>query len=221
LDLSARSRLIELLKQYEQYEKALEHMLALGEAHYQLAQVDKARDVYQEALKLITLSADEQKWNKQILRLIADIDMQRFDWRSALDAYQELRQFDPGDESTAITLVGLYYRVGQPMNAVRELDKYLNQLVRSRRGAKVIAILEDMVSQRPSDPNLVDRLSRLYLQQKRRQAAIDLLDRLGEAQLEAGDNRGAVKTIEKIVTLNPPNVASYEQLVEQLRQQFT
>lgn len=221
LDLSARSRLIELMKQYRQLDKAMEHTLALGEAHYQLAQVDKAREVYQGALRLSSRTSDAAKWKKQILRLVADIDMQRFDWRRALEAYKELRQLDSGDESTAITLVGLYYRVGQATNAVRELDKYLNQLVRSRRGAKVISILEDMVSQRPSDPNLVDRLSRLYLQQKRRQAAIDLLDKLGEAQLEAGDNKGAVNTIEKIVTLNPPNVASYEQLVEQLRQQFS
>jgi tetratricopeptide (TPR) repeat protein len=147
--------------------------------------------------------------------------MTRFDWRKALSAYLELRQLDQDDEATAITLVRLYYRVGQANNAVRELDKYLNQLVRSGRGMKVVAILEDMVGQRPADANLVERLSRLYLQQKRHQAAIDLLDRLGEAQLEAGDNQSAIKTIQRIVELKPVNVASYEQLVAQLRQQLS
>jgi tetratricopeptide (TPR) repeat protein len=221
LDLSTRARLIDLLKRHGQIDRSLEHYLALGDAHYQLAQVDKARETYQEALKLVPRASDEKNWHVRILRLSADIDMQRFDWRRALSSYKELRSLDPEDESTALTLVGLYYRVGHATNAVRELDKYLNQLVRSGRGTKVIAILEDMVNQRSSDANLVDRLSRLYLQQKRQQEAIDLLDKLGEAQLETGNTASAIKTIEKIIKLNPPNLASYEQLVTQLRQQLS
>ena len=143
--------------------------------------------------------------------------MRRFDWLRALNAYRDLRELDPEDERTAMTLVDLYYRVGQPVNAVRALDSYLVQLVRSKRGAKVIGILEDMVEQRPADPNLADRLSRLYLQQKRQQDAIELLDRLGEAQLNAGENEAAAVTIKKILQLNPPNANSYQQILKQLR----
>jgi tetratricopeptide (TPR) repeat protein len=222
LDLSARGQLIDLLKHHGQFDRAMEHYLALGDAYYQLAQADKARDTYQEAMKLVPrLFSDGDKWKVRILRQIADIDMQRLDWGRALGTYKELRQLDPKDETTAINLVGLYYRVGQVSSAIRELDKYLNQLVHSGRGMKVVAILEDMVSQRPADANLVERLSRLYIQQKRQQKAIDLLDKLGEAQLEAGDNERAIITIEKIVQLNPPNVASYEQLITQLRQRLS
>ena len=220
LDLSTRMRLIELLKQNGQTERSLEHQIALGEAYYQLAQADKARESYQAALKLTPAASDEKSWKVRILRLIADIDMQRFDWRQALAAYKELRELDPENEATATTLVGLYYRVGQAANAVRALDVFLNQLVRSRRSKEVISILEQMVAKQPADANLVDRLSRLYLQQKRHQEAIDLLDKLGEAQLETGNTEGAIKTIGKIVSLNPANVANYQQLISQLRQQL-
>ena len=144
--------------------------------------------------------------------------MQRLDWRRALSAYKELRELDPDDERTAITLVDLYYRVGQPINAVNELDNYMRQLVRAGRGAKVVGILEDMVRQRPSDPNLVERLSRLYIQQKRKDDAIEILDKLGEAQLEANESEAAIQTIETILKLNPPNAASYQQLLAQLKQ---
>jgi cytochrome c-type biogenesis protein CcmH/NrfG len=89
--------------------------------------------------------------------------------------------------------------------------------VRTGRGVKVIGILEDMVQQRPSDPNLVDRLTRLYIQQNQTQNAVSVLDKLGEAQLEAGDKASAVVTIEKILKLNPPNAASYKQLLAQLK----
>lgn len=217
LDLTIRGRLIDMLKQHGQIDRSLEHYLAMGDAYYQLAQVDKARDTYQEALKLAPRGAPEHNWKARFLRLAAEIDMQRFDWRRALAAYKELRQLDPEDERTAITLVDLYYKVGQPINAVGMLDNYLKQLVRGGRGAKVVGILEDMVRQRPSDKNLVDRLSRLYLQQKRKEKAIELLDKLGEAQLEANETKAAYKTIEKILTLNPPNAASYQQLLAQLQ----
>jgi tetratricopeptide (TPR) repeat protein len=218
LDLSIRGRLIELQKRHGQIDRALEQYLSMGEAYYQLAQVDKARETYQEALKLAPRAENSAQWQMKLLRLTADIDMQRFDWRRALAAYKELRKLDPQDERTAIVLVDLYYKVGQPVNAVVELDEYLKQLVRSGRGAKVVGILEDMVRQRPSDASLVERLSRLYVQQKRTTEAIELLDKLGEAQLEANDTPSAVETIQKILALNPPNAASYQQLLSQLRQ---
>jgi tetratricopeptide (TPR) repeat protein len=218
LDVKVRTKLIDILKQHGQIDSAVRHYISLGEAHYQLAQVDQARDAYQEAMKLAPRGTDATV-KTRVLRLVAEIDMQRFDWRRALTAYKELRDISPDDERTAITLVDLYYKVGQPNNAVGELDKYLIQLVRKGRGAKLMGILEDMVKQRPSDANVADRLYRLYIQQKRVKDAVDLLDKLGEAQLEVGDIEGAIKTIERIVRLKPQNLASYQQLLGQLKQQ--
>ena len=217
LDLSVRTRLIEMLKRHGQIDRAMEHYAALGDAYYQLAQVDKSREVYQEALKLAPRSADEIQWRVRILRKLADIDMQRFDWRRSLASYKELRELDPLDEWTAMTLVSLHYRVGQPNNAIRELDKYLKQLVQGGRSNKVVGILEDMIQQQAGDANLVDRLTRIYLQQGRTEDVIAVLDKLGESQLEAGNREAAVITIEKIVKLNPANVSDYEHLLTQLR----
>ena len=217
LDVKTFTKLIDLLKQHGRIDDAIRQLTALGEAHYQLAKVDKARETYQEALKLVPRGTDPTLKSK-LLRAMAELDMQRFDWRRALVTYKELRELNPDDERTAITLVDLYYKLEQPNNAVSELDKYLIQLVRNGRGSKLQGILEDMVQQRPSDANLVDRLYRLYIQQKRIKDAVNLLDRLGELQLEAGDTEGAVRTIERIVKLRPPNVASYQQLLGQLKQ---
>jgi tetratricopeptide (TPR) repeat protein len=216
LDLSVRSRLIALLKQHGNIDRALEHYMAMADSYYQLAQVDKAREIYQEALKLAPRGTAERNWSQKLLRAMVDIDMQRFEWRRALPALRDLRELQPDDEWTAMTLVDLYFKVGQPQNGVRVLDAYLVQLVRSGRGVKVIGILQDMVQQRPSDPNLVDRLTRLYIQQNQIATAVSVLDKLGEAQLEAGDKEGAIVTIEKILKLNPPNAASYRQLLAQL-----
>jgi tetratricopeptide (TPR) repeat protein len=191
--------------------------MALGEAYYQLAQVDKARETYQAALKLAPRGSADHKWRARFLRHIADIDMQRFEWRRALSAYQEIRKEDPVDERTAITLIDLYFKLHQPNLALRELDVYLKQLISSGRGAKVPGILQDMVSRYPTSTGLVERLIRLYLAQKRTAEAIEILDRLGEAQLDAGMTEEAAATIQRIIQFNPPNVASYRQLLKQLQ----
>jgi tetratricopeptide (TPR) repeat protein len=218
LDLAIRARLVELFKQQGQIDRSLEHYLALGESYYQLAQVDKAREVYQEALKLAPRGSEERRWRAQLLHRLADIDMQRFDWTRALVAYRDLRREEPNDERTAITLIDLYYRVGQSALALRELDQYLKQLVAARRGSKVGGILEDMARRHPAEPGLVHRLVRLYLSQNRRKEAFERLDALGEAQLEAGENDKAIATIEQIIKLGPPNLLSYQQLLKQLHE---
>ncbi len=213
LNVKTRLRLIDLLKGRGQIDRSLEHYMIIGDSYYQLAQIPKARETYKKALKLVPRATDEKEWQIRILQAIANIDMERFEWKRALIGYKELRKLNPEDEWSAITLVSLYYRTGQRVNAVRELDKYMKQLVRSGRSNKVLGILEDMVQRQPADTNLAERLYKLYLQQDRKADAIRLLDGLGEAQLEDGNETGARKTIEKILTLNPPNAESYEQLL--------
>ena len=216
-DLSIRARLVDMLKRRGQIDRALEHYLGMGEAYYQLAQVEKARETYKEALKLAPRGSPESSWRGRLLRQIADIDLQRFDWRRALVAYRELRQIDPEDERTAMTLIDLYYKVDQPAYAVHELDQYLKQLVSSGRGSKVVGILEDMVSRYPTEPALVNRLVRLYLAQARQADAVARLNILAENQLDAGQSAEAVATVERIIQLKPPDVARYRQLLKQLQ----
>ncbi len=218
LDVPIRARLIEMLKRHGQIDRSLEHYIAMGSSYYQLAQVDKARETYQEALKLAPRGSAQNNWRARLLRAIAEIDMERLDWRRALASYRELRAADPADERTAMTLIDLYYKMGQSESALHELDRYLIQLVKNRRGSKLLGILQDMVSQHPRDPGLVDRLARLYLQQKRTQDAINVLDKLGEAQLEAGETNKAIVTIQKIIKLKPANISMYIQLLRQLAQ---
>lgn len=218
LDVPIRARLIEMLKRHGQIDRSLAHYMAMGNSYYQLAQVDKARETYQEALKLAPRGSAQNNWRARLLRAIAEIDMERLDWRRALVSYRELRAADPADERTAMTLIDLYYKMGQSESALHELDRYLIQLVKNRRGSKLLGILQDMVSQHPRDPGMVDRLARLYLQQKRTQDAISVLDKLGEAQLEAGETNQAIVTIQKIIKLKPANVSMYIQLLRQLAQ---
>jgi tetratricopeptide (TPR) repeat protein len=221
MDLDNRSRLIDMLIEQGRIDRALDHYVVMGEAYYNLAEVEKARDTYLTALRLAPKGSPEKNWRSHLLRAIADIDMQRLDWKRALAAYNELSANDPDDESIALTLVDLYYKVDQPNSALRQLDRYLVRLVRQGQGEKIESILEDLVERRPADAGLADRLTRLYIRQGREQEAIKLLDKLGEAQLDAGETQEAIDTIHKILQLNPPNATSYRQLLQRLRQGAT
>ena len=217
MDLANRSRLISLLIEQNSIDRALEHYHEMGEALYNLAEVDKAREAYIEALRLAPRGSAERQWRYLFLQAIADIDIQRLDWKRALAAYSELGANDPGDEQIALTLVDLYYKVDQPASAIRQLDKFLVHLVRNGQGAKVFTVLEDLLELRPTDAEVADRLVRLYLRQGRREIAMNLLDSLGEAQLDAGQDDAAIKTIETILTMDPPNANSYRQILHQLQ----
>jgi tetratricopeptide (TPR) repeat protein len=221
MDLSNRARLIEILIQQDYIDRALDHYLVMGEAYYNLAEVEKARETYLEALRLAPKGSADRNWRSRLLRAIADIDMQRLDWKRALAAYNELITSDPEDDRVVITLVDLYYKVGQPSSALRQLDRYLVRIVRNGQGERVESILEDLVDQHPADAGLADRLTRLYIRQGREEEAVKLLDNLGEAQIDVGEDQKAMKTLQRILQLNPPNATSYRQLLQRLRQSAT
>jgi tetratricopeptide (TPR) repeat protein len=220
MDQGNRARLIEMLLQHDRVDRALEHYMIMGEAFYNLAEVDKARRTYLEAIKLAHKGSADRKWRLELIRAIADIDMQRLDWKRALAAYNEIYASDPGNDGVVLVLVDLYYKVEQPKAALRQLDRHLIQLVRGGKSNEVIDLLEKAIEQRPSEAGLVDRLVRVHVHQGRKQEARMLLDQLGEAQLDAGQTEKAIKTLERILDLNPPNATGYQQLLGQLRQGY-
>ena len=216
LDMALRIRLIELLKRHGEIDRALEHSIALAESYYQLAQIEKAHEKYQEALKLAPRGSPENAWTLRILHRIADIDMQRLNWRDALTSYYRIVQISPDDERANITLVELLFKLGQRHEALSELDRFLARLAAQGRTKKILTILEDIQSQQPDNMGLLNRLAAAYAQSGDREKAIEHLDRLGELQLDAGLRVEAANTIRAILSLEPADVEGYRFLYEQI-----
>ena len=216
-NLELRNDLINLLRKSGATNRAIQQYIGLGEAYYQTAQADEARQSYIQALKLSSKSDNEQKWRLQILRRIGDLDIQRFAWKQALPVYRELRRSAPDDLQILATYIDLHYKVGDKKQALREVDGYLVQLAKSGRGKQIAPALEKLIERRPADADITERLARLYVQQRNRKQAIAVLDRLGEAQLEAGNTHGAVKTIKRLLALKPANASDYQELIRELQ----
>jgi tetratricopeptide (TPR) repeat protein len=216
MDLPVRAKTIDLLIRHGEIDRALEHYLLLADAHYQLAQVDKAREKYREALKLAPRGSTEHNWPVQILHHMGDIDMQRLNWRDALTVYEQIRKFAPDDERAVVTLIELYFKLNQEPKAIDEVDYLLKMLKTKGKDAKALAILEDLAKSRPSDMALRARLAQSYSEQGRTADAIEQLDALGELQLDAGLRTEAAATIRAILALRPADPSGYQKLLEQL-----
>ncbi len=219
LDITVRPKLISLLTGRGQIDEALEEYMALADAYYQLAQVDKTLERYQEALALAARGSSERNWPLTILKKIADIYVQRLDWGRASAVYQEIKRLVPADGTIRYTLVDLYYKVGQGRRAEAELDELLSSFPQERRLEEGLPLIRKLAETRPGEAGLRRRAARLLLERGQKDEAIAELDALGEQQLEQGRLKEAIITIRQIIALNPRQVAAYQQLLRQLEAQ--
>lgn len=216
MDTGVRAKLIDLLISHGEIDQALEHYLTLADSYYHMAQIDQARETYQEALRLAPRGSPKHRWGVRILHKIGDIYMQRVDWRRAIEIYEQIRKLAPDDERARSTLMDLYYRLKRPELAIVELDSLLKIYRKSGKTQRIFTILEDAVHERPDDIPLRTRLAQAHLDTGNVERALEHLDKLGDLQLEAERYEDAKITIRAIIALQPPNVTAYQQLLDQL-----
>jgi len=216
MDTAVRTKLIGLFISHGEIDNALEHYLILADSYYHLAQMDRAREIYQEALRLSPRGSAENRWEVRVLHKVGDIDMQRVDWKRAIEAYERIRNIAPDDERARLTLLDLYYRSNQPESATAELDDLLQVYRESGKTQRILAILEDAVSERSDNIHIRTRLAQTHLNAGNVEQALVHLDKLGDLQMEAGRSEDARATIRAIIALNPPNVEGYRQLLTEI-----
>jgi tetratricopeptide (TPR) repeat protein len=216
MDLKIRRKLIVLLREHDQVEQALEHQLALADAYYELAQIEASREQYHEALRLAANLPDSQVWTARILHRVGDIDLQRLDWRGAIDVYQQLKTSVPGDDKARRRLVGLYLNLERHDEAMSELDELLLLYRDQGSLARALEVLDEVTVSHPDDLELRKRAAQLSVETGNKQRAVKHLDAMGELQLQEGQVREAAATIKAIIALGPDNVDAYRDLLEQI-----
>jgi len=216
MDVQTRSKLISVLIEHGEIDQAIEQYMALADAHYQLAQIDLARETYQEAMKYTSRASDGKSWTCQILHRMGDIDSQRLDWRRAIQDYQQIKSLAPDDDRARLALIELYFKVGDSVRAIKELDELLISYSTTGRASRIIPALEEQTQNHPNEMGLRMRLARAYIGAGMNAQAVEQLDALGELQLQAGLRKEAATTIRGIIALNPPNVEQYRQVLAQI-----
>jgi tetratricopeptide (TPR) repeat protein len=217
MDVRVRGKLIDLLVARGEPDQALEQYLTLADVYYQLAQVERALEKYNEALRLAPSSANEISWKTNILHRMGDIYNQRVDWAQAIKAYEAIVATSPRDERAQMALIDLYYKQGQNNKALKSLDVLLGIYQSAGQTRKVLDVLREAVQTRPEEMGLRARLAAVYARQGMVKQAIAEYDALGEMQLEAGLRAEAARTIQTIISLGPDDVEGYRRLYSQIK----
>lgn len=216
MNVAARTRLIDVLAESGQVDRAMQQYSELAQAYYDLADAEQARETYAQALRLAQRSGQERTYAVAVLHQIADLDQQRLDWRQAVRAYDQIKALDPMDGKARLALIDLYLRMAQPRQAIGELDDYLRRLLEAGQYDAAIALLEELVRARSDEMAFRARLARLYQDRGRKADAIAQLDALGELQLDAGMTQEGAATIRAILDMGPEDPSAYHQLLDQL-----
>ena len=216
MEVVIRARLIDLLISFGEIDQALDQYLALSDAYYQLAQVDKALEKYAEALRLVPRASDERRWRIRLLHKMADVQVRRAKWREAFPLYRQLIVLDPDDERAWLHLIDLSYKLGGDRKADQEVVAMLNGFRSRGQSERALSLLQEAVRLYPQQMALRARLARAYIDAGMREEAVAELDMLGELQLDAGLRDQARATIRFIISLKPDKVEAYEQLLSQL-----
>jgi len=216
MDVVARSRLIDLLISSGEIDQALEQYMALSDAYFQLAQINKAMEKYAEALRLAPRASNEKKWRIRLLRQMADVQLRRANWREARRLYLKLLPLVPDDDRTRLNLIDLSYKLGQAKQADREVVTMIERHRSRGEPEKALPLLQEASRLHPQQMALRARLARAYIDAGLREQAIEELDALGELQLNAGLREQAMVTVRFIISLKPSNVDAYRQLLSQI-----
>jgi tetratricopeptide (TPR) repeat protein len=216
MDMSARAQLIDMLVERGQNEEAIREYMELAEVYYRLAELDLARRTYTTALHLVQKSNADRSWNVSILQRMADIDMQRLDWKQAVRVYEQMRTLHPDDQAVRRQLVELHMRMAQPQLATAELDSYLTFLENNGRNAEAIPFLEELSRDYADQPMYTRLLAAQLHRLGRTTEAVEQLDALGEKLLQSEHRADAVEVITQIIAMNPPNAAEYRKVLAQI-----
>ncbi len=217
MDLNTRTRLIDQLTARGQVDEAIAEYIELADIYYRLAELEMARKTYTTALRLAQQGGANRAWSVKLMRRMADIDMQRLDWRQALRILEQIRTLEPGDFPARKSLVDLNLRLNQTAEAAAELDNFLAYLQSNSRRAEAVPFLEELVSEFSQQAVPHTYLAEEYRLAGRIPDAVAQLDAVGEMLLNGGDRTGAIRAIESIVAMNPPNVTDYKTLLAKVR----
>jgi DNA-binding SARP family transcriptional activator len=153
----------------------------------------------------------------QILTKIADIDMQRLDWRQALRIFEQLRSLQPEDKAARVQLIDINVRLGQLRSALKEIDDFVKILEEKQKTKEVVQFLNELIKEHPEEIEIRKRLMDAFIRYGHTSKAIKQMDEMADRLLDKGDKRGAIEMVEAIIAMNPPNSNQYRQLLQQIK----
>jgi tetratricopeptide (TPR) repeat protein len=217
MNVEVRRRHIDLLEQYGKTETAIVEYNNLADVYWTLAELDSAREAYQQSLELATTLTDRGEWKLKVLHNLADIDVQRLDWDAALQTYLTITTDFPKNQKASTSVVDMYLRLGQTNKAEKEIQRFVEQFDIVNESEMILEYLTHLKKEKPGETVVTRQLASLYHRAGETDKAIAELDKFGDTLLDEGRVEDVILVIEDIISFNPPNIEDYRKLLEQLK----
>ena len=216
MDLSVRSKLIELLTSQNRSDEVLEQYNELARVYYQLAELDMARQTFLAGSKLAQDVQNGRPWVIKFLNRIADIDVQRLDWRNAIRMYEQLRSMQPEEPTARVKLIELNIRLGQANVALNEADGYIGFLRNTGQKELSLSFMREMTKEHPEIMEFHQKYADFLIKDEKIPEAVKELDLIAKTQVNAGNKAAGIKTLKAIVELKPKNISEYQNAIDKL-----
>jgi tetratricopeptide (TPR) repeat protein len=217
MNLEARNNLIDLLITRGKVSDTIQEFHKLAETYYSLADLAMTRKTYSRAFRFAQQSNVDRETKVKLMHRMADIDVQSFDWRNAIRVFEQIRVLDPDDTKARDMLFDLNFRLGQPDQAMSELDNYLNYLISSKRSDEALEYINTKILENQNQPALYNRLAEIYRLMGRKEEAINQLEIAIEMFLQSGNRSAAKEVVMTILALNPANADTYQKMLVELQ----
>lgn len=216
MDLDSRAQLIKHLVSRGMVDESIEEYLKFAEVHYSMAELQKARDAYSQALQISSQSNNAENWQVRIIHRLADLETQSLNWKKAVDLYKQICSMRPDDLQAARNLVNLLFNLGESEQALVATDQFIDHMSASGEDEKLLKFLEYLIIEQPDQAMIHYRLATLNQRLDNISGAVKHFDLAGELLLESGDKSGATEMIQNIIDLNPPEKEKYKKLLDSI-----
>lgn len=216
IDQNVRSHLIDLLMSNGAVDVAMEHYAQLAEGFYQLAQVDRAVEKLNEALRIAPRANPDAEWGLKIQRRLADIHTQRLDGRRAIAALEGIYLARPLELETVQQLTSLYFRLGAEERALTVIEDTVNRLMATEGQIAAFRYLQHEATQQAANPNVIKLFGMFQADWGENDAAARSWEKAVELYVRKGDKAQAAALLRRIIALRTANETRYRAMLEHL-----
>jgi tetratricopeptide (TPR) repeat protein len=132
----------------------------------------------------------------------------------AISQYHEVLRREPRDQSTLMTLGDLYVQAGDIPHAVEQFERLGQLFLAEGFTSKAIAVYKKIAKLQPAGVEPLARLADLYSQQGVMSEARPLYLQVAEAQIRAKQTEAAIKTLHRLLELEPENLRVQTRLAD-------
>jgi tetratricopeptide (TPR) repeat protein/GGDEF domain-containing protein len=140
--------------------------------------------------------------------------LQKQKFEAALETFQEIFKYEPGDEEVLLNLGDLSLKLNRTSDALRYQTQLADHYIKRNEGSKAIATCRKILKLAPQDVATLVKLAGLLEKSQKNSEALEAYRAALDLQRKAGAIPQALESLEHIVKLDPNNMAAQVELGE-------